>query len=476
MEYGQAERRDYLTEIQAAHTQQEMKIQQAEEARKKADFDRKNELIDIDTYKKALGENTFGVLKTGAEALGFIKYVDTPTGKKGFIRREDAAHMPTALKTNNELRTAASSAKLADLTIQRQDYDDQISKLTEKGGKEAEIIKLTKDRDALSGNISKFVQGMLASDPEHQQKKELALIKEDTGKGNVKGLDPADNVPVTEDAHGRLWKNGKQYAGGQLVPVTKAEPTGLDASWLTNWRKSNPSATPEQENAAIVKHQKETGQFRGESFAKSRPVNVYDTKQGNAPKVMSLADVVESNALEPGRYIPVTGSTKAFGQTVLIEDIRGAIQNTRGSLKGLATDFTATQAAQIALVMKQRDPTSATSTFIGSQIGLTLTPDQIDYITDLAQLVENAMAMRSVLGAGQGSDELRDAIRATIPSAKTPSRAFANKQLDKFEQQLNRLLRGVPKVPLRTDVGETETRPEPGGGGGGGKDPLKIGL
>jgi hypothetical protein len=179
MEYGQAERRDYLTEIQAAHTQQEMKIQQAEEARKKADFDRKNRKIDIDTFKTALGEHTFGVLKSGADSMGLIDYIDTPMGKKGYIRAEDAAHVKEALKTNNELRSAASSARLADLTIQRQNYDDQISKLTEKGGKEAEIIKLTKDRDALSGNISKFVQDILASDPSHQAKKEIERIKQE---------------------------------------------------------------------------------------------------------------------------------------------------------------------------------------------------------------------------------------------------------------------------------------------------------
>ena len=59
------------------------------------------------------------------------------------------------------------------------------------------------------------------------------------------------------------------------------------------------------------------------------------------------------------------------------------------------------------------------------------------------------MAMRSVLGAGQGSEELRQAIMNTIPNVLTPNRKYAMNQLQLFENTLNRLMRGVPQVPLR---------------------------
>ena len=74
------------------------------------------------------------------------------------------------------------------------------------------------------------------------------------------------------------------------------------------------------------------------------------------------------------------------------------------------------------------------------------------YITNLAQLKENAMAMRQVLGAGQGSDEMRAAITATLPTPRTPTRAYASTALDKFEGQLNRLSRGLLNVPLSPEA------------------------
>jgi len=269
-----------------------------------------------------------------------------------------------------------------------------------------------------------------------------------------------------QSANGLVDTQGTQYdpqANGNLKsivdPATK-EPSNDFQTFVAGQKEGNPNITNDQISKNWHKQKMDeaiaAAKVRGEGFAASRPVQVLDTKQGNSPAIMSLADVSGANALEPGRYIPM-GAQKALGQTALIEDIRGAIVNTRTSLKNLKTDFTASQAAQIALIMKQRDPRSATSAFIGSRIGETLTPEQVDYVTDLAQLIENGMAMRSVLGAGQGSDELRSAIMNTIPSAKTPNRAYANTQLDKFEQQINRLERGVPKVNLRSDTGKTQT-------------------
>jgi hypothetical protein len=210
-------------------------------------------------------------------------------------------------------------------------------------------------------------------------------------------------------------------------------------------------------NYKLVPNPEVTADIRGSSFGKSRGVPVLDTLNNNAPVYKSWFDLMESDKTEPGRYVPAAEGAKALNKTALIEDIRGAIKNTRASLSGLKGDFNPTQAAQFAYLLKQRDPRSSISSFLASEVGKTLTPDQIDYLTDLGQLVENAMAMRSVLGAGQGSEDLRSAITATIPSAKTPSKAYAAQQLDKFEGQLNRLERGVPKVQLREETPITPT-------------------
>lgn len=193
---------------------------------------------------------------------------------------------------------------------------------------------------------------------------------------------------------------------------------------------------------------RETGGARGAGYAKARTVQVLDTQDQNRPVTISAWDLIQSSKTEPGRYITGTQGQKALQQTALIEDIRGTIGNVKQSL-GEMPEFTAGQRAQIAIVMKQRDPNSALSNFFGGTVGQTLDPIQQTYLIDLAQLVENAMAMRAVLGAGQGSEDLRMAIKSTIPGPSTPNKAYALKQLEKFEQVLNRLERGIPNVPLR---------------------------
>jgi hypothetical protein len=203
------------------------------------------------------------------------------------------------------------------------------------------------------------------------------------------------------------------------------------------------------------------GEARGAAFAKSRPVTMLDTQNENRPTVISLQDALDANKSEPGRYIPTAAGVPALNKTVLLEDIRGGIQQTRGALKNLQTDFSPAQASQIAIVMRKGDP-GAISAFFQSAVGQTLTPDQQDYLIQLFQLREQAMAMRSVLGAGQGSDELRAAILQTIPNPATPTRGYAAKQLDAFEAVLNRLSRGIPKVPLRNTPGTQATGGAPG--------------
>ena len=187
-----------------------------------------------------------------------------------------------------------------------------------------------------------------------------------------------------------------------------------------------------------------------------------DTAHGNAPITMNVDQLNEANAREPGRYIPAGVGEKALGRTALIEDIRGNINSVRDVLKDPnMPSFSAGQRAKLAIVLGggEKGPIDAMTTgaFMDS-----LAPAQQDYVIHLSQLVENAMAMRSVLGAGQGSEQLRDAIRRTIPTAANPNPQYSMKQLDAFEAVLNRLEKGVPKVALGSHGGEQE-----GGGGTG---------
>jgi hypothetical protein len=156
------------------------------------------------------------------------------------------------------------------------------------------------------------------------------------------------------------------------------------------------------------------------------------------------------------RYMPATKATSIINQRNLIADMKGVSQDTRYALEKLVKPFDAKQIAQISYILKSTDPQSAWGKFTQSMIGKTLTPDQIEYVTSLLQLQENAMAMRSVLGAGQGSDELREAIKKTIPGAATPNKQFALTQLDKFDKTLDRLTTYTPSLDYKPRGSKTD--------------------
>jgi hypothetical protein len=198
------------------------------------------------------------------------------------------------------------------------------------------------------------------------------------------------------------------------------------------------------------KTQEDIAKTRGASYAASKVVNVYDS-QARANKVMTVADYINKSGKEPDRYFSTVGQKDTFQRATLLGDIYGTISNTSDSLDKLEAtnkEFSQGLRAQLALALKNPNPDEAISNVLTAEFRQGLSPEEQDYAQNLAQLAENAMAMRSVLGAGQGSDELREAIRATIPSASTPTIAYARGQLDKFKQTLDRLGRNVMNVPL----------------------------
>jgi hypothetical protein len=134
-----------------------------------------------------------------------------------------------------------------------------------------------------------------------------------------------------------------------------------------------------------------------------------------------------------------------MGKMSLIEDIRGNINQNREAIQNLDTEFNPSFKSKLAFALKQTDPSSAISKVLASESTEAMSEKQLDFLNSLNFLVENAMAMRSVLGAGQGSDELRDAIVKTLPGVMSPNKDYAMKQLDLFEKTLDRLKKGVPQ-------------------------------
>jgi hypothetical protein len=192
------------------------------------------------------------------------------------------------------------------------------------------------------------------------------------------------------------------------------------------------------------------GQSRGAAYGRNRPVQVLDTFNGNRPVTVSAGDAEDN----PQRYVTQSGGEKALPKEALIGDIRTSAQNVKKNLDVLnAKGFDrATLAAALA------NPDSTAGAFIQALPRGALDDRAQQFVTDLFNLREQAMAMRSVLGMGAGSEDMRRAIIQTLPGVATPGDKFGAKQIDNLLAVLDRLEKGVPNVPM------TDRSSKPAGG------------
>lgn len=193
--------------------------------------------------------------------------------------------------------------------------------------------------------------------------------------------------------------------------------------------------------------QTKLAEMRAASYGQARqmaPLQVLDSANGNAPTFTTYRDMVK----QPGRYVPANEADKAIAKENLMQDIQGSSKILRGHLGEMKKDFPEDMKLKIALAMDADDPREKLKELIGSEALGSLTDDQQQVYVDMQQLAEQGMAVRSLLGAGQGSDTMRAAMRSTIPSLLSPNRAFAIKQLNAFDATIARLHRGVPNVKL----------------------------
>jgi hypothetical protein len=202
----------------------------------------------------------------------------------------------------------------------------------------------------------------------------------------------------------------------------------------------------------VEKTKVQPGILRIEALGETRGAVMLDTKNQNAPVQMNWKEINEGNKAEPGRYVPAGAAAPALTKTALLEDIRGNIDQVRETLQSMP-DFGTWDRAKIAFALRSRDPRGSINALLSGSAAAHLSSQQQEYLIRVTNLIENAMAMRTVLGAGQGSEDMRSAITATIPGPMTPTKEYALEQLKTFEKVLNRLERGIPKVALRTDTG-----------------------
>jgi hypothetical protein len=336
----------------------------------------------------------------------------------------------------------------------------------QKNAATAQQENLARQNELTQAQIENFQSEAAHREAEDKAKKFRPMILQGpAGEPMAGSFDPSSNMYF--DAEGKPVTGAKVWEKPATTPspVGKVAPEiGAQIGPAPDPSKYAGGAESAQYKSDLAKWGKEaerikneeaaaTGESRGMAYGMGRFYPMLDVEQGNMPVLVRGKDVLEN----PDRYMPAGAAAPALGKTALIEDIRGAIGYTRDAINRMGDEsFNADQRALLALALRQ--PAGQGMQYVDSLVRSGITEAQQDYVIQLFQLKENSMAMRSVLGAGQGSEDLRSAVTATLPSAGTPTRRYAEKQLAMFEAQLNRLARGVPKVPLREEAGK-------GGGG-----------
>lgn len=237
---------------------------------------------------------------------------------------------------------------------------------------------------------------------------------------------------------------------GILQKIAKNMPAGAlsDARVLASAIKSSPLLTQDEKNQGIAylaanNTPAATGTsniIRMEGLGATREYPVINKATGQ----VEMRSANEINASR-GNFAPAGQGATAMSKQALFSDLHYNIDTARKAIQALPDMDVGTRAA-LSYALRGTDPHSAIQTFLTGSVGTQLSPQQQEAVQSLALLAENAMTLRSVGGMGAGSDELRSAILATIPSGKTPSKDYAMGQLNKFEAVVRRLEGGVPKV------------------------------
>jgi hypothetical protein len=266
MEYGQAERRDYLADITAAHEAQQMKWMQARENKLVKEQEEKdardNRIVDITVHPYYLSLNP----EKQKEALKYFsdsRYTD-PSGKGRAVDvRAGVSEVENTSKLFEKFAGSIVEAK-------KQAVVDAWGAV--------EAAKATGDKNKIEKAMGIYNNANTAYEISHPEYgKHLFKLKEEEAKQKGKVNEPNNDFEV--------------FMAGER----EKNPGITNAEISKNWHKMK---TAEAEAAAKA---------RGEGFAGSRAVQVIDRNTGRG-KIMSLEQVKTANEIEPGRYEPIAGS------------------------------------------------------------------------------------------------------------------------------------------------------------------------
>jgi hypothetical protein len=284
--------------------------------------------------------------------------------------------------------------------------------------------------------------------------------------GNIVAIDKSDPTKVIRvtDQSGNAVTGAPKVGQQPKVASIGGVPYGIarngkilspgDPEWTAQDAKIFEAAkgATAASDAAKDRRVRLAAETRAQSFAKTREYGVIDSETGGL--VMLSPETINQS---PGRYAPASQGVQAMNRQAIFGEIDYTAGQVNQAITELPEDgFDAKARAQVSAVLRDTDPRSAWSSFLNSSVAETLSDPQIKYVTGLVSLAESSMSLRSLAGMGQGSDQLRSAIVRMLPGPTTPSRKYAQRQMELFTGEVNALRKSIPKL----GKGQTQETPE----------------
>lgn len=268
-------------------------------------------------------------------------------------------------------------------------------------------------------------------------------------------------------------ESGKPYGKGEeaqlRAAISQAESKVKDLSsqpedsrddqaltlWQTRLSHLNTSmAAINDTNNAQTDRQVKVAGARGVANNMSKVVDAIDPSNG------TITPMTNADRLKTGAAAAAPGM-KAGSAQAQINDIVTGSQAARQAVQNV-TPLSIAQVGELSQVMNHdSDPTVRHDMFNAFLNKNALTESQKDFVVALNQLNERALSLRNVAGMGQASDQMRSAIRATLPSAASGDKSLMLKQLDAFDQQVQQLAGGMAKVRGLAGNGPSAQTPAP---------------
>jgi hypothetical protein len=188
------------------------------------------------------------------------------------------------------------------------------------------------------------------------------------------------------------------------------------------------------------------------------PYNVINTKTRTL-QVMTRGELAQANKKDGGTWVLATqGGLPSMAKEANAENIRQSMENVKDHTKVL--DGGIIHRGIISAVLA--DPTSTALEFSQSPAAEKLNDDERDYVISVLNAREQIQGLRSLLQASGNSDARIRAIVKTLPGAATPDSKYANKQIDAAIADIDREMKGVPKVDKnarRSTEGDNNNNP-----------------